>query len=183
MNIDDGPLEFPSAMPAPGTDVTGISGSLIQQVIDASRQSPRRRIIMPFHKSSDDRLQRMLNAIQPGSYIRPHRHVNPPKSESIVVLKGIICFVEFSESGDIGSVMVAGSALPLLGIDIDATVYHTYFALEPDTVLFEVKPGPYDEGSDKQFAPWAPAEGSVGCREFAANIEELTKQSWSQELI
>jgi cupin fold WbuC family metalloprotein len=134
---------------------------------------------MPFHKSSDDRLQRMLSAIQPGSYIRPHRHVNPPKSESIVVLKGIICFVEFWESGDIGSVMVAGSALPLLGIDIDATVYHTYFALEPDTVLFEVKPGPYDEGSDKQFAPWAPAEGSVGCCEFAANIEELAKQSWS----
>lgn len=137
---------------------------------------------MPFHKSCDDSLQRMLNALQPGSYIPPHRHGSPPKAESIVVLKGAICYVGFSESGVIDTVLFAGSECPFLGIDIDANVYHTFFAIKPDTVLFEAKPGPYDEATDKQFAPWAPAEGSVDSREFLAKLEELTRPSWKAEV-
>ena len=37
----------------------------------------------------------MLNAIQPGSYIRPHRHLDPPKSESLILLQGMLGYVSF----------------------------------------------------------------------------------------
>ncbi|MGD8861079.1 MAG: hypothetical protein PVI30_13820 [Myxococcales bacterium] len=35
-------------------------------------------------------------------------------------------------------------------------------ALEPDTLIYEVKPGPWSAATDKSFAPWAPAEGDPG---------------------
>jgi hypothetical protein len=39
-------------------------------------------------------------------------------------------------------------------------VYHSFIVLEPDTVIYEVKSGPYVTSTDKSFAPWAPAEGT-----------------------
>jgi hypothetical protein len=44
-------------------------------------------------------LHRMLNAIEPGSYIRPHRHQSPPKPESIIVLSGSLALVKFGGDG------------------------------------------------------------------------------------
>jgi hypothetical protein len=46
-------------------------------------------------------------------------------------------------------------------------------ALKPDTVIFEVKAGPYDAATDKAFAPWAPAEGTQEAQSFLADV--LTK--------
>ena len=52
-----------------------------------------------FHRGDEDPLQRMLNAIQPGSYIRPHRHFDPPKSESVILLQGMLGYVSFRDDG------------------------------------------------------------------------------------
>jgi hypothetical protein len=41
-------------------------------------------------------------------------------------------------------------------------IYHGFVALEPDTLIYEVKPGPWSAATDKSFAPWAPAEGDPG---------------------
>ena len=38
--------------------------------------------------------------------------------------------------------------------------------LEPDTVILEVKKGPYDANTDKKFASWAPAEGDPDALDF-----------------
>ncbi len=39
-----------------------------------------------------------------------------------------------------------------------------------ETVLFEVKPGPFDPKTDKEFAPWAPAEGSAEDEMFMSQL-------------
>jgi cupin fold WbuC family metalloprotein len=100
----------------------------------------------------------MLNSIQPGSFVRPHRHLDPPKDEAFVLMKGSAGFVIFD--------MVQGlpkKEFVLLdferrnyGIDIRAGVWHTLFSLEPDTVSFEVKPEPYTPLTDKDFAVRSP---------------------------
>lgn len=168
---------IPQALPCPDTLTTSISKRLVEDAIAVSRQSPRGRVILPFHKQGADALQRMLNALQPGSYIQPHRHSTPPKAESVVVLRGAICYITFSEMGDPNLVLIAGSASTSFGIDADAGVYHTFFALEPDTVLFEVKAGPYDSATDKEFAPWAPGEGAAGSKEFLRGLESLAERN------
>jgi cupin fold WbuC family metalloprotein len=166
----------PRALPAPATQTTLLGSSMLEQVVKASRRSSRGRIVLPFHKNSADRLQRMLNALQPGSYIRPHRHAKPAKAESILVLRGSICFITFTETGDLEEVFFLRANSPAVGVDAEPGGYHTFFALEPDTVLFEVKPGPYEPDTDKQFASWSPAEGSDEAGDFFLKLKRLAKE-------
>ncbi len=154
------PKSFPRALAPPAGEVAVLDDGLIERAVAASRKSPRRRIILPLHSTSSDPLQRMLNAVQPGSYIRPHRHLHPPKAETLVVLLGAVRFVTFDERGAVTSGITLSAGESPYGLDARPGVYHTFVALAPDTVVFETKPGPYDERLDKEFAPWAPAEGS-----------------------
>lgn len=161
---------FPRALEAPLTKTTLITRELIDQAVKASRKSPRQRIILPLHKNSSSNLHRMLNAMQPGSYIQPHQHAHPPKAESIIILQGSILNIIFEENGKIAAMQRVGMGSINLGVDSEPCVFHTFLALEKDTVLFEVKPGPYEKSSDKDFAPWAPREGS---HEASLYIEQL----------
>jgi len=142
-----------------------------------SRQSDRKRIIQPLHKSHADAFQRMFNVIQPGSYIRPHRHLHPPKAESIVVLHGALCFVVFDERGEIERHFDLAADGERIGVDIEPGVMHTFFALEPDTVVFEAKPGPYSAMTDKDFAPWAPEETDSRATSYLADLHAATSHS------
>ena len=67
---------------------------------------------------------------------------------------------------------VLGANRPAFGIDIHAGVFHTLIALEADSVVFEVKQGPYEKASDKDFSPWAPKEGTS---EAKAYLEQLAR--------
>jgi cupin fold WbuC family metalloprotein len=117
----------------------------------------------------------MLNAIQPGSYIQPHRHLFPPKAESVIVLQGAIYVFIFNEEGDIKDVYTVEAGGINLGIDSEPGVFHTFVAIEKDTVLFEVKPGPYNPADDKDFAPWAPAEGEHGAIDYLQYLYQKAK--------
>ena len=130
----------------------------IQDGIEGSRQSSRKRIILPIHREQDARVQRMINFLQPGTYIRPHKHPLPHATESLVLLKGAIKFYTFDDDGNIISDQIV-SAEPLPGVlDIEPNTWHSFKVLEPDTVLFACKKGPYDAETDKIFAEWAPEE-------------------------
>lgn len=148
------------AISAPASATTIIDAELIRQAVENARTNPRKRVVLPLHKNPQAPTHRMLNAIQPGSYIRPHRHLNPPKSESVIVLQGAILALIFSNGGQVEEVHTLAADSAQVGIDSEPGVYHTFLALTDDTVLFEVKPGPYVESTDKDFAPWAPLEGS-----------------------
>ena len=161
------------ALDPPATAVTLLTNDLLAQAQNYARSSSRSRVILPLHKSASDPLQRMLNAMEPGTYVQPHRHSFPAKAESIVVLMGAICFVMFDEHGNVKLMhdIVAGS--PTFGIDVEAGIYHTFFPLVSGTVVFEAKPGPYSAADDKDFAVWAPKEGSSGVTSY---LEMLCKQ-------
>ena len=112
----------------------------------------------------------MFNAVQPGSYIAPHRHLDPPKDEAWIVLRGALAFFTFDDAGEIQECLEISARGEVFGVDLEPGVYHTFLALEPDTVVFEVKTGPYVTSNDKSFAPWAPSEGSP---DAAAYMEAL----------
>ncbi|MEO6458371.1 MAG: WbuC family cupin fold metalloprotein [Chloroflexia bacterium] len=119
--------------------------------------SPRRRSILRFHEYPDY-IQRMLNAIEPESYARPHQHRDPDKVELFVALRGSVLMVRFSEDGvPIEGVVVSADG-PVRGVEVPAGAWHCLLSLESGTVLFEVKEGPYDAATDKRFAPWSPPE-------------------------
>lgn len=169
-------LDYPKALSPSREKISVINQSIMQNAINSSRLSPRKRIILPFHKSPGDTLHRMLNALQPMSYVQPHRHLDPPKAESIIVLKGAIAYIQFKRTGKIEKIYHLSADSTEIGIDTEPGIYHTFFAKVEDTVLFEVKPGPYDQGSDKDFAPWAPEEGAESATEYMQKLYELTKE-------
>ncbi|WP_248724128.1 WbuC family cupin fold metalloprotein [Seonamhaeicola sp. ML3] len=167
---------FPLATNPPKTDITLIQNNIVETAIELSRQSPRKRIISPLHKEASDTLHRMINVVQPGSYIRPHSHEMDQKAESIIVLQGGICFMAFNTEGEITSHHKLYAGSEVFGVDIEPHVIHAFYALEADTVLFEVKPGPYVKKQDKGFASWSPEENTPEATLYLNNLIEATKE-------
>lgn len=126
--------------------------------LETSRTSPRRRCILPIHRTQDAPVQRMLNFLQPGTYVRPHRHPRTGAVESIALLKGAIRFRIFEEDGSVKTEFDLRAGTPQSVVDIEPLVWHAFDVLEPDTILFETKMGPYDTQLDKEFAPWSEEE-------------------------
>jgi cupin fold WbuC family metalloprotein len=59
------------------------------------------------------------------------------------------------------------------GITIPHGVFHTVLALQPGTVMFESKAGPYRPLEPDELAPWAPAEGNDGAESYRATLSRL----------
>ncbi|MEZ5355120.1 MAG: WbuC family cupin fold metalloprotein [Bryobacteraceae bacterium] len=138
-----------------------ITPELIASVTEAARRSPRRRMNHNFHTGPGDNPHRFLNVFLRGSYVAPHRHLHPPKAESFLVLEGSMVAVVFREDGSIHERHRIGPGEPAWGIDLTPGVWHTVAALSEVAVCYEVKPGPWDPASDKEFATWAPREGDA----------------------
>jgi cupin fold WbuC family metalloprotein len=147
-----------------------ITPELIAAVTLDARQSPRRRMNRNFHSGPADNPHRFLNVILRGSYVRPHRHTTPPKSEGFLVLDGCLAAITFDDAGNVTGRHLLGPGSPALGIDLDAGVWHTVAALSEVTVCYEVKPGPWEPATDKDFAPWAPREGDPSADAYLATL-------------
>src|SRR3712207_349027 len=103
--------------PPPGALVP-LTRALVDAAAAYARESPRRRVIQPFHKTEDEPLHRMLNAIQPGSYARPHRHLDPPKAEAWVMLRGAGAFFTFEDDGRVRDCLRVSAGGDLFGVDL-----------------------------------------------------------------
>jgi cupin fold WbuC family metalloprotein len=141
---------------------------LFQSLIERARRSPRLRTNHNFHASMEENPHRFLNVMIKGTYIAPHRHLDPPKAEGFLVLAGEMALFTFDNTGRIATRHVIGR--DLVGIDIQPGLWHTMTPLTAEAVCYEVKPGPYSASNDKDFAPWAPREGEPG---VAAYLEFL----------
>ena len=149
---------------------------LVDSLIEEANRSPRRRTNHNFHRSLDENPHRFLNVMLRGSYFTPHRHLKPPKHESFLVLQGEVGFVTFDDVGkvvDTYRLSPAGleqNTESVLGIDIPPGVWHCLVVLSEVAVCYEVKPGPYDPTSDKEFAEWAPHEGKDDTEAYACYL-------------
>ncbi|MET0340487.1 MAG: WbuC family cupin fold metalloprotein [Polyangiales bacterium] len=159
------------ALPPPTEPVVVLTRDHAEAALAASRLSDRRRMILPFHKGDAAPLHRMLNALQPGTYVTPHRHLTVPKAELFVVLRGAVDALVFDERGALTLVARLTAGGEAFGIDIEAGNFHSFLVRAPDTLMYEVKEGPYSPLDDKDFAPWAPREGAPGAAAYLAELE------------
>jgi cupin fold WbuC family metalloprotein len=150
-----------------------LSRELIQDLIERARRSPRLRINHNFHTSMEDNPHRFLNVLVKGTYITPHRHLNPAKAEAFLVLEGEAVFFIFDDEGRVVRTEVVGR--DPMGIDLPPGVWHTLAAVTDHAVCYEVKPGPYQASSDKDFAPWAPREGEPGAAAYLDGLLQTLK--------
>lgn len=149
---------------------TLIDTALLDAVSAEAKAAPRGRKNRNFHPHNEYPGHRLLNAIEPGSYIAPHRHNDPTKDETMVVLRGALGLVEFDEAGAVLRCTTLRAGGDALGCDIPHGSFHTVLALEPNTVFLEAKSGPYAVLTDAEKAPWAPQEGDAGAPDFLAAL-------------
>jgi cupin fold WbuC family metalloprotein len=135
-----------------------------------AQANPRHRQHLNLHADYADPCQRLFNAVEPESYIRPHRHTDPLKPECFVAVRGRLQLLLFDDAGKVTERLDLAPAGPVVATDLAAGVWHTIIALEAGSIFFETKPGPYVALTDKDFAPWAPAEGSVMSRQYLATL-------------
>jgi len=152
-----------------------IDDSLLEALSLAAQESPRRRRNHNLHLSYEEPCQRLLNAVEPGSYIRPHRHLVDAKPECFVLLRGHMAVLIFADDGSIEKIVPLSVGVDCQGIDIPSGIWHSLVCLESGTVFFETKPGPYQALSDKDFAPWAPEEGSPDSQAYLRILESAVR--------
>ena len=63
-----------------------ITQALLDSLTEQAKKSPRLRMNYDLRNSAEDKSQRMLNAIEPGSVIPIHRHQK--SSETVICLRG-----------------------------------------------------------------------------------------------
>jgi len=149
-----------------------IDQALLDSVSHEAGCSPRLRKNRNFHADDAARAHRLLNAIEPGSYLMPHRHLDANKDETMLVLRGRLGVIFFDELGQVQQSAVLAASGPVCGVDIPHGVYHTIVALDPGTVMFEAKAGPYLPLDEVERAPWAPAEGAPEAAAYALFLSE-----------
>ena len=142
--------------------IKAIDQRLLDHVSAAAQSSQRLRSNHNLHRHEEP-VQRFLNALQPGTYVRPHRHRRPEPGagfECFVVLQGSIGLLVLDDRGAVLHRQRLEASGPVRGIELADDQFHTLVALSADAVLLELKQGPYQPTDDKDFLAAFPLEGS-----------------------
>lgn len=152
---------------------TLIDRTLLDDLTTEAELAPRRRKNRNFHPGDAYPAHRLLVAMEPGSYVAPHRHLDPGKDETLLVVRGRLGIVIFRAENAVDRSIVLQAGSEAIGIDIPHGVFHTVVALAAGTVFFEAKAGPYVPIAEAERAPWAPAEGTPEAVDYQEELRAL----------
>ena len=119
------------------------------EVSTLAKGSPRLRMNLDLRTNPNDSSQRMFNALEPGTIIPIHRHLN--SSETIIVIRGSLNEYLYDSQGKLLETIhfVAGSNC--IGMNIPKGQWHSLECLEANTIIFEAKDGFYKPLSSNEI--------------------------------
>ncbi len=121
-------------------DIKIIDRNLISQVVEEAKHSPRLRMNYNFHNSLEDKCQRLLNALEPGTILPIHKH---DVDEMWIVLTGKLRLNIHDDNQNIMDSYILTPKEGKYGVNIPADTWHSLETMESGTVIVEVKEGPY----------------------------------------
>lgn len=152
-----------------------INRELLRQLSLDAKESLRLRKNHNLHQSDNSRCHRLLNAIEPASYIRPHRHLDPEKGEGFILMSGALGVITFDDDGSVKEAVLLSHVTGNFAVDIPQGVFHTAVSLESGTVFYEAKAGPYLPLTEEEKALWAPDEDTPSTLAYLEQLRELFK--------
>jgi cupin fold WbuC family metalloprotein len=150
-----------------------IDQTLLSGISAQAKAAPRLRKNFNFHVSDSASCHRLLNALEMGSYIQPHRHLDPNKEETLIVVRGKLGALCFDDQGRVIHQVVLEAGGENVGLNTPVGVFHSFVALAPDSVIFEAKGGPYTPLTELEKASWAPAENSPDAQAYFERMLKL----------
>lgn len=143
-----------------------VDSQMLNQLTEKAKASPRLRMNHNFHPANESTCHRLLNAIEPGSYIRPHCHLDPEKDESFVLLRGQLGVICFDADGKVTETALLVANTDQTVVTIPHGLFHTAVSLAPGTVFFESKAGPYIPFQQAEIASWSPSDSDSASRDY-----------------
>lgn len=138
-----------------------INKQTLNQLSELARTNPRLRKNWNIHPNDDFPAHRLLNAMEPASYIRPHRHLDPNKDETFIIVRGKLGILIFDDGGNVVETLLLDASGDNIGADIPAGVFHTAVSLQEGTIFFEAKAGPFRMLTEEEKASWSPEDGTA----------------------
>jgi cupin fold WbuC family metalloprotein len=116
-----------------------IDKNLLDNLSEQAKASPRLRCNLDLRNSAEDKSQRMLNALEPGTLMPIHRHKG--SSETCVCVRGHFEEYFYDENGNLTDTinMVPDGIV----LNIEKGQWHSLKCLETGTILLESKDGAY----------------------------------------
>lgn len=116
-----------------------IDKNLLDNLSEQAKASPRLRCNLDLRNSAEDKSQRMLNALEPGTLMPIHRHKG--SSETCVCVRGHFEEYLYDENGNLTDTinMVPDGIV----LNIEKGQWHSLKCLESGTILLEAKDGAY----------------------------------------
>ena len=144
-------------------DIQLINANLLSVLHWKARESERKRMNLDLRTTESDTSQRMLNALEPGTRVPIHRHIET--SETVVCLEGCLDWVFYEElpNVDAGGAVHDGETATVescfkevarfricpkeqkYGLQIPPMAWHSVEVYEPSTIM-EAKDGAYKKG-------------------------------------
>ena len=118
-----------------------LTTELLDRLSQEAKASERLRMNMDMRNSTADQSQRMLNALEPNTKVPIHRHQDT--NETVILLRGSIREIFFDEEGNVIDEVVLRAGAEPSAMNIPQGAWHTLECLEPGTILFEAKDGPF----------------------------------------
>ncbi len=123
-----------------------ITQALLDQLTEQAKASPRLRMAMDLRNTPEDKSQRMLNALEPGTVLPVHRHHR--SSETVVILRGQIRWIFFDDDGKETESVVLDADGEVRMINVEKDRWHSLECLESGSVIYESKDGAYEPLSE-----------------------------------
>jgi len=140
----------------------------LAELADKARSAPRHRSHLNLHPTLDDSVQRLAIAMEPDTYVRPHRH--PQTWELYLPLAGSFKVVLFDNDGRVTECLQLGGEAGLYAYELPADTWHSVISLQSGSIIFEVKQGPYIQPTDADLAAWSPVEGDATVAAFRQRL-------------
>lgn len=120
-----------------------IGTKIISDLHTQAEESPRLRMNYNIHESLEEDVHKLLNSLQPGTVMPIHRHLHPAKKETFVLLQGALEVRRYNDDKTIAEKYVMSQESGNIICEIMPEEWHSFEVLEPDTLILEIKKGPY----------------------------------------
>lgn len=126
-----------------------LSTIVLDELTAQAKASPRLRMNLDLRNSPEDRSQRMLNALEPGTVMPIHRHRNT--SETVVVLRGKVKWIYYNDKGEITDTFLVAPGSNLVGLSVPKGQWHSLVSLESGSVILSTKDGAWEALGEKDI--------------------------------
>ena len=126
-----------------------LTTKILDETSAKAKASPRLRMNWNLHESFEDSVQRMFNALEPGTVVPIARH--PDSAETLIILRGRLRILLFDGKKEITADVVIDPKSNNIGYHIPKGVWHQVQSLEEGTIVFETREGPYAPVADNDL--------------------------------